>query len=131
MQQFVRLHRGQFVPSGGSAHTVELKEMSYWKTGEITQKLSFCLCMWGGRGVKVQCHKFLSTALTPRTEVSAYNGQDAVSAHGLSQRGSRQNDSAAAITCTLSCRVRRHSSWLMAQKQDIPEVKNRVGQAHG
>ena len=54
VQLLVRLQRRQFVPSGGSAYTVELKEMSYWTTGEITRKLSFCLCMWGG--VKVQCH---------------------------------------------------------------------------
>jgi len=58
------------------------------------------------------------------------NGQDAASAHGLSQRGCTHNNSAATITCTLSCTVRRHSSWLTAQKQDIPEVKNRVGHAH-
>jgi hypothetical protein len=73
-----------------------------------------------------------SWSLTSWTEVSANDGQDAASAHGLSQCGSTQNNSAAVVTCTLSYAVRRHSlSWLMAQKQEIPEVKNRVGQAHG
>ena len=78
----------------------------------------------------VPTHSTTITSLspTPWTEVSAH--QDAASPHGLFQRGSTQNNSAAAITCTLSCTVRRHSSWLTAQEQDIPEVKNRVGHAH-
>ena len=107
--------------------------MRYWTTGDITQKLFFCLCMWGGSGgtvpqVLIHSTTITSSSLMPRTKrrLSTQRTRPCKRPRFVSTWQHKD------VTCTLSRPTRRHSlSWLMAQEHGNPEVKNRVGQAHG